>query len=85
MPDLFNQADVRRFYDTQRQNFCRAETVHVAHIVKHVNEAHPEEEARAAIEAAMKELERGEPFATVADRYSDCKGNGGDLGSSSVA
>jgi parvulin-like peptidyl-prolyl isomerase len=54
--------------------------VHAAHIVKHVDETHTEEEARAGIEAALAELESGEPFAAVAERHSDCKGNGGDLG-----
>jgi parvulin-like peptidyl-prolyl isomerase len=28
----------------------------------------------------MAELESGQPFAEVAERHSDCKGNGGDLG-----
>jgi peptidyl-prolyl cis-trans isomerase C len=72
--------DVRRFFDQERQNFCIAEKVHAAHIVKHINGAHSEAEARAAIQVALEEIERGEPFAVVADRHSDCKGNGGDLG-----
>ena len=55
--------------------------MNAAHIVKHVDETHAEADARAGIEAALAALERGEPFAAVADRYSDCKGNGGDLGS----
>ena len=49
--------------------------------MKHVDETHPEKDARAGIEAALAALEQGEPFAEAADRYSDCKGNGGDLGS----
>jgi len=65
----------------QRQAFQRPEIVNAAHIVKDVDELHWEDEARAGIEAALAALERGEPFAQVADRYSDCKGNGGDLGS----
>ena len=32
------------------------------------------------IETALSELEAGTPFTEVAERYSDCKGNGGDLG-----
>ena len=73
--------EIARLYKAQRDNFQRPETVHAAHIVKHVDETHPEAEARAGIEAALAALEAGEPFAAVADRYSDCKGNGGDLGS----
>jgi peptidyl-prolyl cis-trans isomerase C len=61
--------------------FPRPEIVNAAHIVKHVDELHWEADARAGTEAALAALERGEPFAAVADRYSDCKGNGGDLGS----
>jgi len=73
--------EILRLYQAQRHNFERPEIVHAAHIVKHVDEAHPEGDARAGIEAALAALERGEPFAEVAERYSDCKGNGGDLGS----
>ena len=72
--------EIARFYKAQRRSFQRQETVHAAHIVKHVDDTHPEHEARAAIEAALAELESGEPFAAVAERCSDCKGNGGDLG-----
>lgn len=74
------EEDILRFYKAERPNFQRPEAVHAAHIVKHVDETHTENEARAGIEAALVELESGEPFATVADRHSDCKGNGGDLG-----
>jgi len=73
--------EILRFYQARRQAFQRPEIVHAAHIVKHVDEAHPEEDARAAIEAALAALERGDPFAAVAGRYSDCQGNDGDLGS----
>jgi peptidyl-prolyl cis-trans isomerase C len=73
--------EIGRLYQAQRHDFQRPEIVHATHIVKHVDETHPEGDARAGIEGALAALERGEPFAAVADRYSDCKGNGGDLGS----
>ncbi|MGA2592064.1 MAG: peptidylprolyl isomerase [Bryobacteraceae bacterium] len=73
--------EIARFYKAQRRSFQREETIHAAHIVKHVDETHPEEEARAGIEAALAELQRGETFEAVVERHSDCKGNGGDLGS----
>lgn len=72
--------DVERFYQAQRENFRSPEKVRAAHIVKHVDETQSEEEARAGVEAALAELERGVPFAEVVERYSDCKNNGGDLG-----
>jgi hypothetical protein len=72
--------EIARLYQARRGDFQRPEIVHAAHIVKHVDETHPESDARAGIEGALAALERGEPFAAVADRYSDCRGNGGDLG-----
>jgi hypothetical protein len=72
--------EIARVYKAGRQDFQRPEMVHAAHIVKQVDETHPEADARAGIEAALAALESGEPFEAVADRLSDCKGNGGDLG-----
>jgi peptidyl-prolyl cis-trans isomerase C len=72
--------EIEHIYNTQLHNFQRPEIVNVAHIVTHIDEVRSEEQARLAIEAAFAELERGESFAAVADRHSDCKGNGGDLG-----
>lgn len=71
--------EIAGLYKTYRQSFQLPETVHAAHIVKHIDETHSEPEARAGIDSALAALESGEPFAAVADRYSDCKGNGGDL------
>jgi len=73
--------EIEAFYKANRHQFERPEIVHAAHIVKHINETDPQDDARAGLEAALAALHRGEPFAEVADRYSDCKGNGGDLGS----
>jgi hypothetical protein len=73
-------AEIARFYKARRKDFARPETLQAAHIVKNVDETHPEDAARAGIETALAELQRGEPFADVAERHSDCNGNGGDLG-----
>jgi hypothetical protein len=73
--------EIVSLYQAQRDAFQRPEIVNAAHIVKHVDETHPEEDALAGIKAALCALERGEPFAEVVDRHSDCPGNGGDLGS----
>jgi peptidyl-prolyl cis-trans isomerase C len=72
--------EVRAFYAAYGHNFRSPEMFHAAHIVKHVNEGQTEEQARAGIHAALAELERGDDFAAVAERWSDCKGYGGDLG-----
>jgi len=72
--------EMEAFYNAHRANFPRPEMFHASHIVKYVNHEQSEEQAEAGIEAALEALERGEPFAEVADRHSDCKDKGGDLG-----
>jgi len=72
--------EIEAFYSGQRENFLRPAMFRAAHIVKHVNELQSFEEAQAGIKVALAELDGGSPFAEVADRHSDCKGNGGDLG-----
>lgn len=72
--------EISEFYKRNRERFVTPELVRAAHIVKNVDEHHEEVAARAGIEAADAELRGGAPFAEVADRYSDCAGNGGDLG-----
>jgi parvulin-like peptidyl-prolyl isomerase len=72
--------EISEFYKKNRERFSTPELFRAAHIVKNVDEQHDESAARAGIEAALAELEAGKPFAEVADKYSDCAGNGGDLG-----
>jgi parvulin-like peptidyl-prolyl isomerase len=71
---------IESFFHMHRQNFHRPEYFHAAHIVKHVNAGEDPAPARAAIEDALAELERGDAFSEVAARHSDCKDNAGDLG-----
>lgn len=73
-------AEVGDFYKRHKEDFRMPEVIRAAHILKNVDETHPEEEARAAIEAIEQELKNGADFAALADRSSDCPGNGGDLG-----
>jgi len=73
-------ADIEAFYEANRPNFRGSAVFHAAHIVKHIDAQHSEERARLGIEAALAELESGSGFADVAERHSDCKGRGGDLG-----
>ncbi len=73
--------DIENFYESQRENFRNPDLFQAAHIVVHVNEKRTEQEAEAAIQVALAELESGEDFSAVAERHSDCKGTGGDLGS----
>jgi len=72
--------DVVAWYLKNRDSLEEPEQIRAAHIVKNVDEQHPEAEARAAIERARNELAKGRSFGEVADELSDCPGNGGDLG-----
>ena len=72
--------EVTEFYARNKQKFWVPELLHCAQIVKNVDEVHGELEARAAMEAAQAELQRGTAFGVVADAHSDCPGHGGDLG-----
>jgi len=73
-------AEIEAAYIRYRGSFVRPERVRALQIVKHLGPGVDELGAKAQIEAALCELEAGAPFAEVADRYSDCKGRGGDLG-----
>lgn len=70
---------VSEYYRKHRDEFRIPESIHAAHIVKHINEEQDEAAARAGIEEAEQRLKAGAEFATVADELSDCPGLGGDL------
>ncbi len=53
--------------------------IRASHIVKNVDESTSEEAALAAMREVQQKL-NGDNFAELADEYSDCSGNGGDLG-----
>ncbi len=72
--------DVGEFYRKHKDSFWVPELIHAAHIIRNVDDTHPESDARQAIEAAEADLQSGTPFAAAADRHSDCPGSGGDLG-----
>lgn len=68
------------YYKKHRDEFRTPELVWVKHVVANIDESQEEAAARAKIEASYEELKNGSPFEAVADRHSDCAGNGGDLG-----
>jgi hypothetical protein len=72
--------DVAEFYKRNREMFLAPELIHAAHIVKNIDDQNDEASARAGIEVALAELREGALFDEVANRHSDCAGNGGDLG-----
>ncbi len=75
-----SKADIKAFYDENKDQFRTPERVRVAHIVKHVNWQTDEESAFRAINEAHAELTSGTAFEMAVDKYTDCADNGGDLG-----
>jgi hypothetical protein len=73
-------SEISEYYRRNRARFYRPEMAHASHIVKNVDEQTDEAAALAGIQEAARALKNGMPFEEVADRYSDCPGNGGDLG-----
>lgn len=74
------QSDVADFYRKNKAHFVQPEQVRVRHIVKHLDGDAERDSARAVLEQSLADLKAGASFEEVADRDSDCKGNGGDLG-----
>jgi hypothetical protein len=75
------EKDIAAFYKKNKDQFRTPELCWAKHVVKNVGEDGDEAAAREEIDKAHAELkEAGAVFEEVADRYSDCAGNGGDLG-----
>ena len=72
--------DVTEYYKKNKERFWLEDMVRAAHVVKNLSEGADESEAQKVMEAALAEIEAGADFHEVANKYSDCGGNGGDLG-----
>jgi parvulin-like peptidyl-prolyl isomerase len=70
----------KKMFNENRDSFHAPPCIRASQIVKHKTETVPPEQARAAVEVALAELEAGAAFADVAARHSDCPAAGGDLG-----
>jgi len=75
-----SKADIKEYYENNKEQFKSGERVRVAHIVKYVNWQTDEETAYDAISQAHDELKKGTAFEAVVDKYTDCGDSGGDLG-----
>jgi parvulin-like peptidyl-prolyl isomerase len=71
---------IQQFYETHKERFISPEQLRVCHIVKHLNFQTDEETAEKIMQQAKAELDSGAVFENVAEKYSDCPENGGDLG-----
>jgi len=72
--------DVGDYYKKHKDEFWTAEMLRAAHIVKNVDEKTDEATALAEMQKVEAELAAGADFSELADKYSDCPGRGGDLG-----
>jgi parvulin-like peptidyl-prolyl isomerase len=72
--------EIAFYYKTHRSQFNVPEQRHVLHIVRNLDGITDREIASATMQKALDDLATGTPFSRVADQYSDCSGNGGDLG-----
>lgn len=72
--------DVVDFYKKNKEQFATPPMFLASHVVKNVGEGEDENAALEEIKKAEAEIAAGAPFAEVADKYSDCAGQGGMLG-----
>ena len=72
--------DVVEHYRKHREEFEAPERVHAAHIVKNLEPGADPAPALELLERLHAELLAGASFEQWADKYSDCPGQGGDLG-----
>ena len=75
-----SRQEVEAIYRSNAAVFTLPERWLVAHIVCLAENDEERQAAIAMLARAAEDLRRGKPFATVAERYSDCKGSGGALG-----
>lgn len=75
-----SRKQVADYYRRNMEQFRTQETVRAAHIVKNVEQGVTEEQAGQAVRELQRLLDQGADFAELADKHSDCPGNGGDLG-----
>ncbi len=73
-------AEAHNFYKQNTNDFLQPEQVRAAHIVKHVDSEHSQAQAFKEIRDIQSQLQAGGTFEKLADKISDCAGNGGDLG-----
>jgi len=72
--------DILNFYNQNKDLLKSPEQIRVSHIVKHMNWQTDQAAANDLIAKALNELKNGAIFEMVAEKYSDCPDNGGDLG-----
>jgi parvulin-like peptidyl-prolyl isomerase len=75
-----SEAQIAQYYQEHAQEFTIPEQIACAHIVKHIQYPTTEAQVMEVMQKARAELDKGRPFAMVAETYSDCPEQGGSLG-----
>jgi peptidyl-prolyl cis-trans isomerase C len=75
-----DRREVEAIYRNNPAAFALPERWLVSQIVRIAETEEERRQAREVLAQAENDLKRGKLFAATADRYSDCKGNGGSLG-----
>ena len=73
-------SDIKKYYDDNKNQFKQGESIRVAHIVKYYGWKCDEATAYQAISRAYQEIQEGNAFELVVDKYNDCADKGGDIG-----
>jgi len=70
---------MKKYYERERKVSMKPKEIHAAHIVKKIDPENPEKVYNEMLQI-RKQLLDGNDFAEVADKYSSCNDEGGDLG-----
>jgi parvulin-like peptidyl-prolyl isomerase len=75
------EEEAKKEFDSNPERYAVPEQVHCSHIVRHTHGegVNPDESLKMIMEA-QKDLTKGVSFDEVVKKYSDCNGQGGDLG-----
>ncbi len=74
------EEDIRQYYRNHRSEFRQPDSVHAAHIIKHVGDPAARDRAYVDILNVKARLDAGATFEELAFHASDCPDTGGDLG-----
>jgi hypothetical protein len=72
--------EVNKHYAEYKEQFYAPERINAAHVVRSIDRYNSSEEGREDVATLRARVENGEPFSSVATRYSDCPENNGELG-----
>jgi hypothetical protein len=75
-----DRREVEAVYRNNPAAFALPERWLVSHIICMAETDAERDQATQVLQQAQRDLAKGKAFASVADHYSDCKGNGGSLG-----